>query len=79
MILTHGLNGALDLAALKIFRTFRILRALRPLRIVARSVRLRVLVSTILSAAKVCAVSYQRSTPVAVLFLVLFLVSEVPL
>eukprot|EP00961_Rhodomonas_salina_P164213 2212062-Rhodomonas_salina.1 len=52
MVLTYGLEGNIDLAMLKIFRTFRILRALRPLRIIARARGLRILVSTIMSAVK---------------------------
>ena len=53
MGLTYGLSGQkVNLAALKIFRILRVLRALRPLRIIARSKGLRVLVGTLMSAAK---------------------------
>ncbi len=53
MGLYYGLAGQkVNLAALKIFRILRVLRALRPLRIIARSKGLKVLVGTLLSAAK---------------------------
>jgi hypothetical protein len=53
MGLFYGLAGQkVNLAALKIFRILRVLRALRPLRIIARSKGLKVLVGTLLSAAK---------------------------
>ena len=53
MGLFYGLAGQkVNLAALKIFRILRVLRALRPLRIIARSKGLKVLVGTLMSAAK---------------------------